>query len=226
MQGDKEGVNSTLDQAIVNYPSSYEGYLKRGLFREQTGQKELAKNDFEKAISLLTEGLEENPEDVEFLSFRAEILEQIGDLDGALADYEKYLTLIPLNYNVLREKAKIEYSRKQWLETRETHTVLIDNFPPQSDFFLNRCYANIRLGNRPEAVADLDKAQEFLHNDYYKLYDIAILKMNLNDRPGARKDLEKLASFLSGKREKGGLNNAELQLQHTVSEQLKQLVAQ
>lgn len=223
MNGNKDAAKSDLDQAILHNPNplNHEVYLKRGLFWEETGQKDLSKNDFKKAISILTEGIAKNPEDVELLSFRSEVLERIGDLNGVIGDCERYLALLPLNYKVLNQKARIEYSQNLWQNTLETYTILIENFPPQPDFFFNRCYANIKLGNRAQAVADLNKAQDLSRNDYSKLYDIAILKMNLDDNQGAKADLLKLASFLSEKTKKGKLNEADSRLQYMVADQLQ-----
>jgi tetratricopeptide (TPR) repeat protein len=223
MTGDNEGVRNILDQAIVENPASYEGYLKRGLFLETQKQQDLAEMDFKKAIALLTAQIEQNPEDLEFLLFRSELYEKMGDVEHALLDYEKILTFLPMNYKILTRKAQLEYARKQWQETQRTHTLLIENFVPQSDFYFNRCYANIMLGNREQAVADLNTAQDLSKNNSYRLYDLAILRINLEDYDGARKDLEKLASFLSEKRKKGTYNDGDIKLQAMISEQLQNL---
>ncbi len=223
MTGDNAGVRKFLDKSILENPENYEGYLKRGLFLETQDQKDLAENDFKKAISLLTEQLEKNPEDLEFLLFRSELYEKIGDLDFTLLDYEEILALMPMNYKVLTRKAQLEYSRKQWPETLKTHARLIENFVPQSDFYFNRCYANIMLGNREQAVSDLNKARDLSENNSYRLYDLAILEINLEDYSGARKDLEKLTSFLTEKKKQGTLNDGDIKLQAVIAEQMQNL---
>jgi tetratricopeptide (TPR) repeat protein len=165
MKGDKDGAKSDLDKAVLQNPTSFEVYLKRGLFLRVTGQKDMAIIDLKKAISLLTTYLDKNPENMALLSLRPEILEQIGDLDGALADYEKYLTLMPMNYKALKQKARIEFSRKQWQESHETLTLLIENYPPEPDFFSKRSFIHLQLGDRSQALADQNKAKNLSPNE-------------------------------------------------------------
>jgi tetratricopeptide (TPR) repeat protein len=221
MKGDIVGTKSDLDKAVLLNPTNWEVFLKRGLFWSETGQKDMAEIDLKKALPLLTAYMNKNPENVALLAVRPEILEKIGDLDGALADYEKYLTLRPMNYKALKQKARIEFSLKRWKKSLETLTSLIDNYPPEPVFFSNRSFANLQLGNRSQALADLKKAQNLLPNDYSILYELAILKRTMGDNLGAKKDFEKIASLLSEKKKKGRLNNAETKLLFMISEELK-----
>lgn len=159
-KGDKVQAKSDLDKAILVDSTSFEGYLKRGLFWGESGQKEKAQTDFNKAISLLSADIVKNPENVELLSLRAEILELNGDFEGALADYEKYSIIFPLNRKELEKKAKIELTLKQWQKSIETLTLLIEDYPPEPVFFSNRSFAYKQLGNEARAYEDLRKAQD------------------------------------------------------------------
>lgn len=161
-KGDKDGAKSDLDKVVLQNPASFEGYLKRGLFWDESGQKDKAEIDLKKVISLLTLEMDKNPQNVELLSFRPEILEKTGNLEGALADYEKYLTLMPMNYKVLKNKARLEFSLKQWQKSIETLTFLLENYPPEPEFFSNRSFSNQQLGNQSQAIADRNKAKSFI----------------------------------------------------------------
>ena len=220
-KGDEEGVTADLNQAILHNPTNYKGYLRRGFFLGGLGQKDKADIDLKKAVSLLTADINKNPQDVELLSLRPEILEQIGNLDGALADYEKYITLIPLSYNILKQKARIEFSLKKWQKSLGTLTLLIENYPPEPDFFAKRSAVNIQLGNQSQALADMNKAQNLSPNDYSILYDLSNLKKYLGDNVGAKKDLEKATSLLTKKKNNGSLKDAESKLLFRITEQLK-----
>jgi len=221
--GDKAGAKLDLDMAVAQNPSSFEVYLKRGFFFKENGQKDLAIIDFKNAIVLLTEYMGKNPENVTLLSFRPEILEQIGDFDGALQDYIKYLTLMPLNYKALKQKARIEFSQKYWQKSIDSYTLLIKNFPAEADFFTKRSIANMQLGNRSQALDDLKRAQNLSPNDYSILYNLANLKITLGDKLGAKKDLGKITTLLVEIKKKRSLDDAESKLQTLISEQLKQL---
>ena len=223
MKGDKEGMKSDLDLAILHNPTSYVGYFRRGLFWGESGQKEKADIDLKKAFSLITTDLDKNPQDLDLLSFRPEILERIGDLNGAFVDCEKYLTIMPGNYKVLKQKARITFSMKQWQKSIESLSMLIENYPPEPDFFSKRSIAYMQLGNRLEALADMNKAQNLSPNDYSILYGLANLKKSGGDDLGAKNDLEKATFLLSEKKKKGNLNDAESRLLLKISEQLKTL---
>lgn len=223
MKGDKNGMKSDLDLAISHNPNNYLGYFRRGLFWTESGQKDNADLDFKKSVSLITADMIKNPQNLDLLSFRPEILERIGDVNGALADCEKYLTLIPANYKVLKQKGKLEFYNKLWLKSIETFSLLIENYPPEADFFSKRSIANLQVGNRPQALADMNKAQSLSPNDYAILYSLGLLKRTLGDNLGAKKDLEKVVLLLSEKKNKGNLNDSESKLLLKISEQIKAL---
>jgi len=89
-QGDYTSAIALLTQLIVRHPTDAIGYNNRGLIYFQSGQREKALADYNRALQL-------NPELDSAYNNRANYYASIGQLGEALADYEKALDLNPGN---------------------------------------------------------------------------------------------------------------------------------
>ncbi len=223
MKGDFKGSEADLNNAIKQYPENFEGYLKRGLLWNETGQKEKALADMKKALELINQAIEENPENLEYLAFRPEILEQTGNLAQALTVCQKFLAVMPLNYKVLKLKARLEKSLGQWPESIITLTTLIDHFPPESGFYTDRASAWLQTNHKQEALDDLKQTFKLSPGSMSLLFNIANLEGAMGDEKAALRDLGKVKTTLTAKKQKGSLSNSESELLVKVTNQLNQL---
>lgn len=78
-RGDTKGAREAFDQAVAKFPSSTLVYVRRGQFAQGEDRNDDAKADFDAALRI-------SPTDPFALQSRASLYQQLGNIEGALAD--------------------------------------------------------------------------------------------------------------------------------------------
>lgn len=222
MKGDQLAAQADYDKAISVNPGNYSSYLARGTYYSKTSSPDLARNDLNKAITILGNDIEKNPQDAPLLLYRAEIMDQMGNIQGALEEYENYLKAWPLNYSVLKNMAQDYCSLKQWQQAIDSYTAIIDNFPERKGILFDRSQAFQQSGNLQKALDDLNQLIHFGPNDYTYFYFRSRVKDQLGDRAGCDGDLKTTAILLKEQSTKRKLNQDELDLLSSILRQYGQ----
>jgi tetratricopeptide (TPR) repeat protein len=211
-KGDRLAAKADFDKAISVDPNNYAGFRERGSFFRNNSSADLARIDYDKSISLLGEEIRKNPQNATLLIDRAEIMEQKGNIQGVLNEYENYLKIWPLNYSVLKKTGQIYSSMKRWQEAINAFTAIIDNFPEDAKMFLSRGLAFQRSGNLSEALNDFNKAVQLGPDEYASYYFRSGIRHQMGDNAGYKSDLKTSAALLNGQRTKRKLDKEEQDL--------------
>ena len=211
---DYPAAKADFDMAISVEPRNYLTYQARSSYYMITSFPDMARNDLNQAIALLGEEIERNPQNAPLYLSRAEIMEQTGDISGALMEYENYPETWPLNFSVLKSKAQIYYAQQQWQKAIDSYTTIIDNFPERTQILFNRSRAYEQSGNLQKALDDLNNVIGFYPKEYSCYYSRALIKNQLGDQDGYNNDLKTTAAILNEISMKRELNQAE---QNTLS---------
>ncbi|GAB4490138.1 MAG: tetratricopeptide repeat protein [Saprospiraceae bacterium] len=117
--------------------------------------------NFSQSIQDLTEGLKIDPTNDNGYFNRSIAYYSMGQIDNALADYNKYLEFNPYNADVLYESGMILRSKGKSQEAIERLTRAIQIKPNLGIAYLERARAYMQTGNRAAAQADYQRAQQF-----------------------------------------------------------------
>lgn len=208
-QEDLPAIKADLDQAVAVEPDNYLTYLSRSSYYNSMSMPDMVKKDLNRAIKLLGEEINKNPQNVQLYLDRAKILKQIGDVQGALSEYESYLESWPVNYIVLMKMAKIYESQKQWEKVIDTYSEIIDNFPDATHILFDRGLAYEQSGNLQKALSDLNIVIHSYPEEYSYYYYRSEIKKQLGDQDGYANDLRTIAHILKELSLKRKLNQEE-----------------
>lgn len=117
--------------------------------------------NFPQSIQDLTEGLKMDPTNDNGYFNRSIAYYSMGQIDNALADYNKYLEFNPYNADVLYESGMILRSKGKSQEAIERLNRAIQIKPNLGIAYLERARAYMQTGNRTAAQADYQRAQQF-----------------------------------------------------------------
>jgi tetratricopeptide (TPR) repeat protein len=169
---------------------------------------------------LLGEEIRKNPQNAPLLIDRAEIMEQNGNIQGALNEYENYLKLWPLNYSVLKKTGQIYSSMKRWQLAIDAFTTIIDNFPEDAKTFISRGLAFQQSGDLPQALNDFNKAVQLGPDKYAYYYFRSGIRHQMGDNAGYKSDLNTSATLLKEQKTKRKLDKEEQDLLTLIEKQL------
>ncbi len=217
---DYPAAKADFDMAISVEPGNYLTYQARSSYYSITSFPDMARNDLNQAMALLGDEIEKNPQNAPLYLSRAEIMEQTGDIQGALMEYENYPETLPLNYSVLNSKAQIYYTQQQWQKAIDSYTTIIENFPERTQILFNRSRAYEQSGNLQKALDDLNNVIGFYPKEYSCYYSRAMIKNQLGDLDGYNNDLKTTAAILNELGMIRELNQAEQNTLFSVQEQL------
>ena len=221
LKGDKLAAKADYDKAISVDPINYKGYQERGLFLMNNSSFDQGRSDFDKAVLLLGDEIRKNPQDAPLLIKRAEIMEQMGNIQSAYNEYENYLKIWPLSYSVLGKEAQYFGSSKKWQEAVDVYTTIINNFPEDAAMFYNRSLTFHQSGNLPKALDDINNAIRHDPINYIYFLHRSRIRYQLGDKAGYKSDLKASYAFLNEQRKKRKLHEKELEILSTIQKQLK-----
>jgi tetratricopeptide (TPR) repeat protein len=220
MKGDIVAAKADYDKAISIEPDNYMAYRARGTYYMNISSPDLAKKNYDKAISLINEKIAENNQDAPLLMARAEIMEQAGNKDGALTEYENYLKAWPLNVYVLKKIGQEYFTRKQYQPALDVYTTIVNNFPEDASGFYMRGLIFQLSGNMPKALDDMNQAILLDRSNHIYYYNRSAIKYELGDRTGSKNDLKASSSILYEKEKKGQLTEEEREILSAIKKQL------
>ncbi len=218
-KGDYPAAKADFDRAISVEPENYLTYRARSYYYMITSFPDLARNDLNQAITLLGEDIGKNPQNAPLFLYRAEIMEQADNIQGALNEYENYSKTWPLNYSVLKNKAEIYCSQKQWQQAIDSYTTIIDNFPERTQILFDRSRAYEQSGNLQKALEDINNVIRIYPEEYSYFYSRAIIKNQLGDQAGYNNDLKTTAILLNELSTKRKLNQKEQNILSSIQKQ-------
>jgi tetratricopeptide (TPR) repeat protein len=222
LKGDKMAAKADLDKAVSRDPFNYKGFQERGLFLMNNSGRDRGKSDFDQAIVLLGNEIKKNPQDATLLIKRAEIMEQMGNLQGAFNEYENYLKSWPLNYTVLSKEAQYFGMLKKWQEAVDGYTTIINNFPGDAAMYYNRSLTYQQLGDFPKALEDVNTAIRLEQHAYLYFLHRSRIRFQLGDKAGYISDLKASASLLNEQSRKRKLTEKELDISSTIQKLLSE----
>jgi tetratricopeptide (TPR) repeat protein len=212
LKGDIQAAKADFEKAVSVDPENYECYLERGFFLKNTLSSDRGKANFDKAIALLGDEIKKNPQDAPLLIHRAEIMEQNGNVQNALNEYENYLKIWPLNYSVLAKKALILSSSKQWPQAIDEYNIIINNFPGNATMYFNRSLTFQQSGNLQKALDDVNNAIHIDQGKYAYYFQRSRIRYQLGDQTGYKSDLKASSALLNEQSKTRKLDKKELEI--------------
>lgn len=182
--GDLEGALADANKAVEYIPQDPSAWDLRGGIRARRGEHPRAIKDHAKAVEL-------SPENPFFVHNLGNSRLQAGDLDGAIADASRALELDPAFTAAFctRGNAREKKGDAQGALEDLSKAVALD--PHRVEYRCDRARLLEGAGDLPAALADwtagLDKEPTHLR----ALHGRGLLRVRLDDRAGARKDLER-----------------------------------
>jgi Flp pilus assembly protein TadD len=205
-----------LEKAAILSNDDYNVFLKRRELFTYMNRTADAENELKKALAVLGKKLNENPDDLDLLFIRADLLLKKGDLNEALADYSSILKYLPENYKALKNIARIESANANWGNALNCYETLYKCYDPETEFYTNLAVIHARLNQNEKALHFFNEGARFDPDDTDLLYKRSIFYMTVNDRTAGCKELAKLSRLLEEKKGKGALNREEDELRKRI----------
>jgi tetratricopeptide (TPR) repeat protein len=159
-----------FDRAVMAEPENYETCRARSKYYWIASMPEMEKRDQEQAIALISEDIRKNPQNAPLLLYRAEIMEEMGELQSAVREYENYMKTWPPVYTILTELGQYYVDQKQWQNAIASYTKIIDNFPERKKFLYDRSLVYEQTGDLQKALEDLNQVIAFYPKEYNCYY--------------------------------------------------------
>ncbi|MCS5698226.1 tetratricopeptide repeat protein, partial [Cyanobium sp. FGCU-52] len=142
----------------------------------------------DKDINNSKQVLEIDPKDATALLNRGCSKADLGEKQGAIADFNQALALDPKNSDAFfyRGYAKYDIGDKKGAIADYDQALAID--PKNAHAFFNRGFAKAELGDKQGAIADYDKALAIDPNDAIAFFNRGVAKDDLGDKKGAIAD--------------------------------------
>ena len=219
-KGDNLAAKADYDKAISVDPNNYKAYQERGLFLKNTASPDRGKSDFDKAILLMGDEIRKNPQDAPLLIHRAEIMEQTGNVQGAFIEYNNYLKVWPLSYNVMAKEALYLSLSRKWQEAINAYSTIIENFPENATMLYNRSLTLQQSGNPAKALDDINNAIRLDPVKYNYFFHRSRIRYQLGDKAGFKSDLKASLNLLNEQLSKRKLDEKELDMLSTIQKLL------
>lgn len=221
LKGDEKSAKADYNKSVEIDPDNYKVYMARGSFFKHSSTEDLGKDDFNMAILLLSNEIEKNPQDATLFITRAEIMEEIGNAENALKEYESYLSTWPISYSALEKTALFSSLSGQWQKAIEDYTTLIENFPGNASILYNRSLTYQHSGELVKALTDINDAIKLDSVNYSYYFQRSNIKYNLGDKTGSKNDLNNSLALLDEQSRKRKLNQKEIEMSATIQKLLK-----
>ena len=167
-----------INGAFASEPSSY---------IIQASNKFSAK-DIQGAISVLNEGITQNPNSPQLYLNRGFIEHLIQDYESAMADYNKALSINPKFAFAYNNRGALKVSLNDIQGAMEDYKTALSLNPKYSDVYYNRANLEYMLDDYEEALADYDKAIALNPKDSEAYNNRGVVKKRMNFNVGALSD--------------------------------------
>ncbi len=193
---DYPAAEADFDRAVMAESENYQTYRARSKYYWIASMPEMEKRDQDQAIALISEDIRNNPQNAPLLLSHAEIMEEMGDLQGAQREYENYMKTWPPVYSILTELGQYYVDQKQWQNAIASYTKIIDNFPERKKYLYDRSQAYEQTGDLQKALEDLNQVIAFYPKEYSCYYVRARINSKLGDREGFSRDMRTTIAIL------------------------------
>lgn len=110
----------------------------------------------------LTAAIEINPQYIDALLTRGWVFQRMNDYDAALKDFKAVIAIQPTNLDAIHSCIDMHESMKNWTAVVEDYGMLIAVEPNNMEAYYFRALAQLELGDKTAAIADLEKLSELL----------------------------------------------------------------
>ena len=215
---DYPAARADFDRAVMAEPENYQTYRARSKYYWIASMPEMDKRDQDQAIALISEDIRKNPQNAPLLLSRAEIMAEMGDLQGAQREYENYMKSWPPVYTVLTELGQYYVAQKQWQNAINSYTKIIDNFPGRKKYLYDRSLAYEQTGDLQKALEDLNQVIAFYPKEYTCYYARAIVNSKLGNHEGFSRDIRTTSALLKEISQIRALNEKEQKILSSIHE--------
>ena len=157
----------------------------------QEGDQLFSQGKYEEAISMYTDYIEYNPDDIKSIYNRGRAYEELGEYDKSIADYEKALEVDPKNINAMTSIGKVHFRNSNFGDAAFYFDKAVQVKGGTAELHYLNARANHKLGETGKAMEGYNQAISMNSNygDAY-LYRGA-LKVFLKKKNGGCSDLKK-----------------------------------
>ena len=179
-----------FNQVISAKPHLAQPYLYRAMAK-------ISLDDMRGAEEDATLAIERNPFLTDAYEVRGVARQNQGRHKEAVEDYDKALTMLPMNRVLLFHKASAQELSDDFEGAKETYATLIKSYPKFDGAYFGRAKLNVEKGDTAAAIADVTRAIE-LNGNSANSY---ILRANLRlekeeDYAGALADIDNAIKLL------------------------------
>jgi tetratricopeptide (TPR) repeat protein len=119
--------------------------------------------------------------------------------------------LFPGNYKALAEKVKFVLLQKDWAGAIGLYDQLIQNYPPEEEFYNNQAIAYLNLGDYDNAMVKFNKTIELNQQNCDALYNRSKLYKMMGNEERSKDDLKKIILILNERKRNGKISNDDLE---------------
>ena len=156
----------------------------RGLIRSYMENSSAALSDFDKAIELL-------PDDVDNYHWRGSCHQEAKNYPAALADFDKAIELQPDDAGNYQRRGRCHQEAKNYPSALADFGKAIELQPSDGNNYYRRGMCHREFKNVPAALADFDKAIELQPSDGDKYYWRGMCHREFKNFPAALADFDK-----------------------------------
>ncbi len=173
---DYEGAIADYTQAIQINPDDSAAYINRGYTRSCMGDKQGALEDYTQAvrinphhqqgkphqpeIDVLLQEIEVNPHDTDTYKHRGDTRCDLGDYQGAIADYTQAIQINPQDAHAYYNRGNIHYDLGDYESAIADYTQVINIHPQDADAYYSRGNSRYHLGDYQGSMADFQKSTD------------------------------------------------------------------
>ncbi|MBN1953276.1 MAG: PD40 domain-containing protein [Bacteroidales bacterium] len=195
-QKDLKSAQKEVDFLLQEVPSNHTYYFMNSQIAEMTGNSAKARELKNMAYNYLKKELAKNDENIPLAFEEAGFLQSRNDLSGAVEVYTKILDVLPTNYRALKDKARLMLGLQQWEDAIGLYKVLLDNYPPEEEFYNNAAIAYINAGDYQSALDNFSNTLKINPANTDALYNRSKLYQLLGETQKAEQDMKNMDRIL------------------------------
>ncbi len=219
--GNLNAAYTDLNTAKVLATDNYNVFIKIAEFYSRAKRQEDVQTELSEALQILDNKIDNKLDDIELLFARASVYKKMNNPYKALEDYYAVLNYLPENYEALINAGEIEVSLKDWSNALHRYEILIKFYKPKVDFYSELALINIQLNKPDEANKYFNKGLEIDPENTSLLFNRAMFFKALGKKESYTKEINKLFSILTPKKEKKTASETELKMLEFICSELK-----